>query len=60
MRKFFQAYEKVCKKDKGRLLGVETIAMDLSQFAWRTWAYIVMHVDWVCVGGLFVGVRALQ
>jgi hypothetical protein len=29
MKKFFQAYEKVCKKDKGGLLGMETTAMDL-------------------------------
>lgn len=60
MKKFFQAYEKVCKKEEGRLLGVEAARVDMGRIARSAWAYIVMHVDWVHLGGLLAGVRAIQ
>jgi hypothetical protein len=60
VKKFFQAYEKVCKKEEGRILGVEAARVDMGRFAWCAWAYIVMHVDRVHLGGLLAGIRAIQ
>ena len=59
MMKFCQAYENICKKDKGWILGVEATRVDMGCFARCAWTHIVVYVHRVHLGGLFAGVRAI-